>query len=462
LAEMQQKVKDKGHKGMSSELQQAADEFMSRLNEPSSAAGNHEGKFLNGYASDCGKQHASFVAAVQACLADPQAAGITQEESGCYTVRMGTELLPSPSGESSWLKQDLLRQQPASVLASPTSSGAGFVVDTGIIVQKVMKQVKKLVKKTAAGVEKKIDQLKRELPDSEPDRELVLPAMSFLPEGCVRKWEKGSSFSLTMIAALYTIILAATCTCLISRSWWECDVGTSTIDFGLDWGLFHSENKIVDYSGDTEKMANTAISFLILAVIALLPGLGMTAIPVMGLKFTNYRLHHLGKHIFRLCNKDYDFNLRLDAITPDRFFLIGTVTNTLFVVFAAVGLSTASKLDFSGCNADPGAALYIMWVVWLVSVKLMFTWVLPFSSRGSVALWPTPKDTEDTQESDTEQSDTDQVAEPGWFSPSKIDEGAEVSELALAVGVAPVAPLTDVVVKDEEDEQDDSIPSPQI
>ena len=95
------------------------------INEPNSAAGKHEGKFLSGYASDCGKQHASFVAAVQACLADPQAGGITQEES-CYTVRMGTALVPSPSGESSWLKQALL--------ASQDSSGEGSSGEcTGVV-----------------------------------------------------------------------------------------------------------------------------------------------------------------------------------------------------------------------------------------------------------------------------------------------------------------------------------------
>ena len=291
----------------------------------------------------------------------------------------------------------------------------GFVVDTGIIVEKVLNgPMEKAVRQTVDAVENKIEDLKRELPDSQPDRELVLPAMSFLPEGCVRKWEKSSYFTLKAIAALYAVILACTCTCLVSRSWFECDVGTSTIDFGLDWGLSHNENKIVDYSGDFEKEANIAFSFLLLALIALLPGLVLTVIPVFGLTFKKYTLEHIGQHI--TCGKkEYDLDLSLDAITPDRFFLIGTITNTLFVVFAALGLCFATQLNVSGCNADAGAALYIMWVMWLVSVNLMFSWVLPFSSRGSVAIWH-PQDTQDTQENDRSQE----------------NYGAEVVEAQLA------------------------------
>jgi hypothetical protein len=41
-----------------------------------------------------------------ACLSDPTAGGVTKEEVGVYTVRVGSELTLSPSNEMSWLKAE--------------------------------------------------------------------------------------------------------------------------------------------------------------------------------------------------------------------------------------------------------------------------------------------------------------------------------------------------------------------
>jgi len=69
--------------------------------------------YLSGYASDEGEAHQSLEAATAACLSDPTAGGITKEGDN-YTVRAGTELIASPSGEVSWLKSDLAEQCPKS------------------------------------------------------------------------------------------------------------------------------------------------------------------------------------------------------------------------------------------------------------------------------------------------------------------------------------------------------------
>ena len=43
------------------------------------------------------------------CIADETAGGITKEGKG-YTVRQGSELRDSPSGEVSWLKSELTNE----------------------------------------------------------------------------------------------------------------------------------------------------------------------------------------------------------------------------------------------------------------------------------------------------------------------------------------------------------------
>ena len=67
----------------------------------------YENKYLAEYASDGGTPHLTFDAAVKACLADGSANGITKEAEGRYTVRAGSDLKDSPSGEVSWLKREL-------------------------------------------------------------------------------------------------------------------------------------------------------------------------------------------------------------------------------------------------------------------------------------------------------------------------------------------------------------------
>ena len=68
---------------------------------------SNNNKYLPGYASDNGLQHATFELAKAACLEDPHAGGITKGSNGKYTVRAGTELRDSSSGEVSWLKSEM-------------------------------------------------------------------------------------------------------------------------------------------------------------------------------------------------------------------------------------------------------------------------------------------------------------------------------------------------------------------
>lgn len=68
--------------------------------------GGHQGVYLAGYASDGGRGYSTLTLAMMACMADPTAGGVTREEEGYFTVRAGTQLEPSPSGEISWLKSE--------------------------------------------------------------------------------------------------------------------------------------------------------------------------------------------------------------------------------------------------------------------------------------------------------------------------------------------------------------------
>lgn len=66
--------------------------------------GPYESRFLEGFAADNGKSHATFEEAQQACMTDSTAGGVTQGADGIFTVRKGTELVESLNGEVSWLK----------------------------------------------------------------------------------------------------------------------------------------------------------------------------------------------------------------------------------------------------------------------------------------------------------------------------------------------------------------------
>lgn len=73
--------------------------------------GPHSGKYLTGYAETVEptgghRRFTSFAEASAAALADSSCSGITQEmDDRKYTLRTGSGLLESPSGEISWLKK---------------------------------------------------------------------------------------------------------------------------------------------------------------------------------------------------------------------------------------------------------------------------------------------------------------------------------------------------------------------
>ena len=84
--------------------------------------GPHADRYLAGYASDGGTQHASWDAAEAACTADAACGGVTRASNGnSYTTRAGTTLTSSPSGETSWLKSTMAWSAGASQV---TISGA--------------------------------------------------------------------------------------------------------------------------------------------------------------------------------------------------------------------------------------------------------------------------------------------------------------------------------------------------
>ena len=64
--------------------------------------GPHSNKYLAEYCSPAVTE-STYAAAVAAVLATPGCNGITQESTLRYTGRVGTTLLPSPAGETSWL-----------------------------------------------------------------------------------------------------------------------------------------------------------------------------------------------------------------------------------------------------------------------------------------------------------------------------------------------------------------------
>jgi hypothetical protein len=274
-----------------------------------------------------------------------------------------------------------------------TDSDLHASVDLKNFVTQVMDgPVDTALKQTENAIEAKMTQFKRELPDTEADRPIRLPSvLSCCPtealSNCLRKWECSAKTTLTIVAALYALVLSITCVCLVTRGWFDCTVSGTDVSFGLGFGLYHNGDKIVDYTGDFEKEANTSASLLIFAVASILPGLAILAIPVCGLAFQKYTVPDMGKH-FTCGKKSFDIELSLDAITRNRFYLVVTLSNLSFTVFAFFALAVASSMDFSGCSSDPGAALYIMWIVWVLSFLLIFSWVLPFASRGSDAIWP--------------------------------------------------------------------------
>ena len=67
-------------------------------------SGAHTGTYLGGYARYGARAYPTLEAAMKACLEDASAGGVTQEGPGKFTVRKGTQLGDSPSGEVSWLK----------------------------------------------------------------------------------------------------------------------------------------------------------------------------------------------------------------------------------------------------------------------------------------------------------------------------------------------------------------------
>ena len=73
---------------------------------PIGGVGSHPNSFLFGYASDC--VYWDLKSATKACLEDPVAKGITEERPGRFTLRATSDLKESPSGETSWLKSELL------------------------------------------------------------------------------------------------------------------------------------------------------------------------------------------------------------------------------------------------------------------------------------------------------------------------------------------------------------------
>ena len=67
----------------------------------------HDGTYLGGYARYGARAYRTLDEAMKACLEDASAGGVTQEGPGKFTVRKGTQLGDSPSGEVSWLKTGL-------------------------------------------------------------------------------------------------------------------------------------------------------------------------------------------------------------------------------------------------------------------------------------------------------------------------------------------------------------------
>lgn len=90
---------------------------------PPNPVPSHEGYYLSGYGSGGDKAYQSLEAATAACLSDPEAGGITKE-GDTYTVRAGTELKASPSGETSWLKTELPAATEAKAQCDARTAGA--------------------------------------------------------------------------------------------------------------------------------------------------------------------------------------------------------------------------------------------------------------------------------------------------------------------------------------------------
>ena len=67
-------------------------------------SGPHENRFLAGYPAAGHGPYATLEEAQAASLNNVAAGGVTREWNGQYTVRMGTTLLSSSTGEASWVK----------------------------------------------------------------------------------------------------------------------------------------------------------------------------------------------------------------------------------------------------------------------------------------------------------------------------------------------------------------------
>ena len=83
----------------------------------------HDGTYLGGYARYGARAYPSLDQAMKACLEDASAGGVTQEGPGKFTVRKGTQLGDSPSGEVSWVKTGK-PSQPAPPPRPPPASAA--------------------------------------------------------------------------------------------------------------------------------------------------------------------------------------------------------------------------------------------------------------------------------------------------------------------------------------------------
>ena len=83
----------------------------------------HDGTYLGGYARYGARAYPTLLEAMKACLEDASAGGVTQEGPGKFTVRKGTQLGDSPSGEVSWVKTGK-PSQPAPPLRPPPASAA--------------------------------------------------------------------------------------------------------------------------------------------------------------------------------------------------------------------------------------------------------------------------------------------------------------------------------------------------